>query len=483
MRSENDFTWSTPPPIVPQVKKYPFEALPPVLKDMALAVAEHTQTAPDAAGLDALGMVSASVLKKIEVEAKPGYREPPNLYLCFVALPGERKSAVHGCMTRIGYQWEREENERLAPFIQKYLDANNVYESEITAVNKSKKSSAEKLKEIADIRTRKDALKPVKRKQHFLDDTTPESMITALCDNDECAAIVSTESVIDYIGRYTDKVNIAPYLKAHDRDPLRVNRRGREELLNAPELAILSCSQPQAIEALTKNEMFRGRGLSARFLFAFPDTKLGTRRYETAPIPPETERAYRELIVDLLNIPRLNGPRVIRLSDAAYQVHKRFCEAIEPELTERLAHITDFASKLTGAVLRIAGLLHIVQHYQSADIGPISGETMSNAVKLGWYFLSHALKTFAYTGVDERTNAAQYVVKRLTKAPGLTLSRAEIHALCRGRFDKVESLLPTLKYLVELGYMREIPTDRTSNAGRRPDSRYELNPLYFKGVE
>lgn len=480
----NDFSWTKPPPIgQPSAKAYPLEVLPPVLRDKVLASAEHTQTALDASGIDAIGMVSASVLKKFEVEAKPGYHEPLNLYLCFIALPGERKSAVHNCFTPPLYQWVRKENKRLEPLMQHYLDAKEVFDAEIASIKKSKKTCEERLKAIEEIKTKKEALEPIRSLQYPLDDTTPESLITALYENEGCASIVSTESIFDYIGRYTDKENIIPYLKSYDGDSMSVIRRGRKEFIDNPQLAILTCAQPQAMESFMSNAMYRGRGLPARFLFAFPDTKLGTRRYETAPIPAETERAYWEFIFDLLNIPRLEKPKTIYLSDAAYQVHKRFCETIEPELTERLAHITDFASKLTGAVLRIAGLLHIAENYKLIHMTPISGETMSNAVKLGYYFLSHALKVFAYTGVDEKAAAAQYVVKRLAKAPALVLSKSEIHALCRGRFDKIDALLPVLKHLVSLGYLREIPTDRTSNTGRRPEPRYELNPLYFKEVK
>jgi hypothetical protein len=264
---------------------------------------------------------------------------------------------------------------------------------------------------------------------------------------------------------------------------MRVNRRGREEIMNSPKLTIFCCSQPHVIEGLMKNEAFRGRGLLARFLYSFPESALGTRRYDTALIPPAVKRAYHDLIFDLLDIPCPEEPAIIRLSHEAYEAHKHFFNLIESEITGQVAHIADFAAKLPGAVLRIAGLLHIVQNFRAAHTDPISEKTMLNAVKLGWYFLSHAMKTFAYAGVDELTSAAQYAVKRLMKSSKPILSKSEIHALCRGRFEKVEALMPVLKHLKSLSYLREIPTDRTASTGRQPDARYELNPLYFKEVK
>ncbi|MGI5849447.1 MAG: YfjI family protein [Christensenellales bacterium] len=479
----DNFVWTEPQPIgAPAAKAFPAEALGQVGHDMTLAVSEFTQTPPDAAGTAFLGAVAACVQGKYEVEGKPGYCEPVNVYENYVAFPGERKSSVHRCMAAHCYDWERLDNERRAPEIRRYCDENELYESEIISVKKSKSPRSEKSHKIAEIRAEQDLLKAVKPTRIFFDDITPESLATAMYENSERGAIFSAESgFFDNIGRYSEKANFDIFLKAHSVDPMRVNRRGREEIMNSPKLTILCCSQPHVIEGLMKNEAFRGRGLLARFLYSFPESALGQRRYDTAPIPPEVSRAYRDLIFALLDIPLPDMPKVIKLSDEAHKAHKHFFDIIEGEMTSKLAHVSDFSAKLPGAVLRIAGLLHIVSDYQSAQVNPISGDTMRNAVKLGYYFLSHALKTFAYTGIDEKTAAAQYAVKRLIKAPAFILSRSEIHALCRGRFEKVESLMPVLKNLVSLGYLREIPADRTATTGRRPDSRYELNPLYFGG--
>jgi len=484
MRTD-DTAWNVPQPIgPPSAKPFPAEALGKVGRDMVSAVAEFTQTPPDAAGLAFLCAVASCVQKKFEVEGKAGYREPMNIYGNYVALPGERKSSVHRCMTAPCYDWEHSENELRAPEIRRYYDENELYESEIASIKRGKLSRSDKSQKIADIRAEQDALKVVKPIRIFFDDITPESLATAMHENEERGAIFSAESgLFDNIGRYSEKANFDVFLKAHSGDPLRVNRRGREEIMDNPALTILCCSQPHVIEGLMKNEAFRGRGLLARFLCSFPESALGMRRYDTASIPPDVKWAYRDLIFALLDIPQPDEPNIIGLSGEAYESHKKFFEVIESEMTGALVHIADFAAKLPGAVLRIAGLLHIVQNIKTAHIDTISQDTMSNAVKLGWYFLSHALKTFSYAGVDEQANAAQYAVKRIAAKPRPIMSRSEIHALCRGRFEKVESLIPVLKNLVSLGYLREISAERTASTGRRPNSQYELNPLYFKEVD
>lgn len=483
MRS--DFTWSKPEPIgQPAVKPFPVDVPPPVIADMIQADSEFAQVPADAPGVASLCMLSVSLQQKFEVENRAGFREPLNLYTAYAAQSGERKSGSYRPIIAPGYEWERLDNERRAPDIRRFRDETELIESEIVSIRKSKLSRPEKSQKIEELKAEQDSLKSAKQLQLFADDVTQEAFATLIFENDERGAIFSSEGgVLGNAGRYSDVPYYDGLLKYYSGDPVRINRRGRVEIMNHPLATIFCCLQPLLLEEWMKNEAYRGRGVLARFLFVFPESKLGTRRYESAPIPPEVSRAYRNLIFDLLNIPLPDKPHIIVLSDEAHEAHKHFFDVVEGEMTGKLEHIADFAARLPGNVLRIAGLLHVASDYQSACVNPISGDTMKNAVKLGWYFLSHALKTFAYTGVDEQANAAQYAVKRLMKAPALTLSKSEIHALCRGRFEKVESLRPVLKNLISLGYLREVPADRPATTGRRPEPRYELNPLYFKEVK
>ncbi len=81
-------------------------------------------------------------------------------------------------------------------------------------------------------------------------------------------------------GRYSSNIPILDvWLKGHAGDPLRVDRKGRApEYVQRPALTLCLMIQPVTLSAIARNEMFRGRGLLARFLFALPPSKVGHRR-------------------------------------------------------------------------------------------------------------------------------------------------------------------------------------------------------------
>ncbi len=90
-----------PTPLTPRrlVPPFPVDALPPWVADMVLAVAEFTQTPLDLPGCLALAALSTAAGGRAELEVRPGWREPLNLYTVVAMPPGSRKSAVFAAMT------------------------------------------------------------------------------------------------------------------------------------------------------------------------------------------------------------------------------------------------------------------------------------------------------------------------------------------------------------------------------------------------
>ena len=101
----------------PPAPAFPLEVFPAWLGDMVTSVARFTQTDPTMAASVALVVLSACVGGRIEVEARPGWREPTNLFLGTIAEPGERKSPVYGALTRPLYTAEKVLAAQVAPLI------------------------------------------------------------------------------------------------------------------------------------------------------------------------------------------------------------------------------------------------------------------------------------------------------------------------------------------------------------------------------
>ncbi len=89
-----------PTPLTPRrlTPPFPVDALPPWVADMVMAVAEFTQTPLDLPGCLALAAMSTAAGGRAELEVRPGWREPLNLYTVVAMPPGSRKSAVFAAM-------------------------------------------------------------------------------------------------------------------------------------------------------------------------------------------------------------------------------------------------------------------------------------------------------------------------------------------------------------------------------------------------
>jgi len=96
------FTPERPEPLTSRapLPPFPVDALPEVVAAMVSAVSQFTQTDPGMAGTSALSMLAACAGGRVELQVRPGWNEPVNLFTATVAGPGERKSAVQATMSR-----------------------------------------------------------------------------------------------------------------------------------------------------------------------------------------------------------------------------------------------------------------------------------------------------------------------------------------------------------------------------------------------
>lgn len=225
------------------------------------------------------------------------------------------------------------------------------------------------------------------------------------------------------------------------------------------------------------NQEFSGRGFLARPLYALPKSIIGRRRYRTPSIPKETEEDYTTALYALLSIPDGEKAQVIRLSQEADQEAERFFLALEARLGEDdgdLAELEGWASKFHGQVMRIAGILHCLEHYQAAEV-PVSLDTMLAAQAIGGYFLEHARAAFQMMGITESREEkdARYILRRLLSDGRTKISKRDLIRLCR-KFRSAEEMEPGLEELTERGYIR-VETVKTGGRGKPPQIIY-LNP-------
>ena len=96
---------------------FPVEVLPGWLGEYVAAVATATQTPPDLAGMLALAVLATVAAGAVEVEPRPGWREPLCLFVAVGMDAGTRKSGVFTALTRPVADFERDQAAAALPGI------------------------------------------------------------------------------------------------------------------------------------------------------------------------------------------------------------------------------------------------------------------------------------------------------------------------------------------------------------------------------
>lgn len=236
--------------------------------------------------------------------------------------------------------------------------------------------------------------------------------------------------------------------------------------------------QPSVLSTIASNSAFRGRGLLARFLYSIPPCNLGHRRIGADPVPDLIAHTYEKhvhtLVADLADG---TEPAVLTLSPEAHELLLDTERRIEPQLGEDgdLGPIAEWGSKLAGAMLRIAGLLHLASEHEPFRT-PISRATLDNAIRIGDYFTEHARAAFHLLG-DTGTHNAAYLLGYLAKKDITEFTIRLLHRdLPRSRFATADDVTAAVKVLDEHGYVRAQPQPQRTGPGRPPSPGYLVHP-------
>ena len=481
--------WEKPIPFDEcSLPEFPVDALPKVIADYVVALAESTQTPVDMAASSALPVISVCIQGKYKVRAKADWYEPVNTFVLNIMEPSERKSAVENAMVRPINKFESEINTQNAAEIESSKMRGRIMERRQKALEdqaaKGKDVKAELDSIVQEITAHREK-KPIRL---YVDDVTTEKLTQVLSDNDGRAAILSTEGgIFDTLaGIYTRNVNIDVILKGYSGDCIKVDRIGRcSESVMDPALTILLMAQPSVLSGLMKNDTFRGRGLTARFLYCIPASYVGSRKYRSAPVPDEVSRAYEIQIRNMLEDEYSNEPEIITLSPESDRMIETFAGELEPKLKEEYSDISDWAGKLIGNTHRIAGLLCRASVFRSHDFLDvpeplvIDAATMANAIRIARYFISHAKAAFSLMGADNTIKQSKYVLNAIKNSGLAEFNKRDIMRLCRS-FKKADDLQPVLDHLVDYGYIAIKESGIYSGKGRPPAQSYIVNPCIYE---
>lgn len=478
--------WQEPVPFddddARDVPPFPLETLPKPLRGFVEALAGHFLTPPDLPAVMALGAISAASATRVRIRAGADWFEPANLYLLAVLPPSLHKSPVMKLATApiegeerdLVAQWRAEEDAK---------DAKREVIKHRIASAKRRKASPETEKQLTEAHGELAALTPSPRPMLLSDDATSEALIRRLQNGPlfMCSAEGRPFELMSGLYRNKGEDGADVYLKAWSEDPIRSARVSSGDVfIPRPNLSLCMAVQPAVVGKLARREDFRGRGLIARFLCAYPKTRVGFRDWTTTtPISDVATQAYNHAVRGLLALARASEDApspVVKIASAAAPAFVAYRQELEAAQRRDalLAEWSDLGGKLAGHCARLALVLHMAEHGPQGTDRDVSAATMTAAVTLTRYFVSHTIATWDGCATNP---IGLRVVRWLAERRRETVTTREIHKRFHRAFPKAADARAMALELAERGYLRpaeERTSDHwevTPHLRREPQSR------------
>jgi replicative DNA helicase len=214
--------------------------------------------------------------------------------------------------------------------------------------------------------------------------------------------------------------------------------------------------QPSVIQKLADVPELRGRGLTARFMYSVPQSRVGHRNMGQTARPDMAVIAnYRNHLWQIADtLYRNEEPETIELSDDAHQLLIHWRQDLE---TRRIpggdiAHMVEWSIKLESTVIRLAGLLHIA-HGHRLD-APISADTMANAITCGHYWLVHSRIAHELWIPDPVTTNAARILDWAIETRRDKFTIRDAYGSARSAMPTANDALEPIQLLIDKGWVR-----------------------------
>ncbi|ONH62361.1 hypothetical protein CcI49_02990 [Frankia sp. CcI49] len=506
--------WAEPRPLNRAMPPLPVDSLPGVVRRFVHAVAATTQTPPDLATFAALATLSGATRGGWEVRVTGKWTEQTCLYLAALSDSGSRKSAVvkaaAGPLSEL--EWSAQD---VAALARERAERELTTKRLAAAMDRAAREGDEEARREVDELSERLALEGEPTEFQILaDDTTAEGLAILMRDQGGPQAIIVDEGGFlgTLAGRYASsgQANVDLVLRAYDGASVKINRASKPAIrIRRPILSIGMVVQPDVINEALKVRAFVQRGLMARFLYALPATTVGTRGLEAPEMDPAVEAEWAGVIGKIVAASRdLTGrdevcgihlDHAARVAFDSWRGPSGHEGRLHPELGD-LVDIGSWASKLPGALVRIAALFALAE--RPGDAHPmVTGPEMQAALDLAPYLVEHAREVLV-GGQSERGERLRAVLGWLSnfsrgedqlpksenrptnaseadiEGEAVTFNLQDVYRALDGRawVTKIADIEDVVEHLADLGYVRRLPAPTERRRGRPPSPRYQVHP-------
>lgn len=417
---------------VPETHRLNLNFLPEKLAGYVEAVSQYCDVDSDMCILPLLSMLSLCLQGKAVVKYPTNnHTEPINLYALTVVTPGQRKSEITKLFRFPIDEYQQKYNSDNAANITAYKDKVEFYEN---AIRREKANPKGSLTNIQQYRQQIDSLTPYHNKKMYLTDTTPEALARELYLHGERMGVFADENTfIEIMGGLYSKsgTNYNIVLCAYDGSPYIISRQTAENIqLYNPLLTVFSMVQDEPFFKALHNKNFSGKGLLERFLFSFPECKIGNRKFTTPNIPKQLTDDYRNTVTKLLEMPSSNKLPILQFdSKSTGYLEDYFNDIQKAEQKDGIfeGH-EDYAEKQFAKVMRVAALLHLTEHDETKKI---NSDTTLKAIGIGLWSETQALKAFGVIGESPEIATQKYIVRKLQTLDSLEITKSDLVGRCR----------------------------------------------------
>jgi len=496
--------WQVPEPLgFGQLPTFPVDdTLPPWVASMCHQVAGHLQVPIDLPAMIALGCVAGAVQRKIAIKPMIDWSEPLSLWCIPCLETGNRKTSILSLMDAPLRKYSNERSAEWSKNQRLIKEKKGALQSKLKKLMKGVADGDEASeREAGAVNDEMEALEKDNAQGRIIaEDVTPEALQQLMASNDERITIKSDEGdFFKGLGRYNDVTNVDLINKAYSGAEYYRDRVGAGfSRLNNPALSLVLCPQPKILKDRVLADE-RDSGLPARCLFVLPKSLVGNRTLDVKRVSSDVKSHYFENMLGICKLPwndidgSKNDPHLIMVSDRALALWKQFMTGIEPKLSEigEYAEFSDWARKLHGTTVRIAGLLHVMENAENASPwnAELRGNTMAKAIEIVKYLIPHAQAAFSIIDGASRVSGSEVVVQWLKRTEKRTFTARDCQRGCASKFGGKDGggvMWNAIGHLQELDYIRE---SKGSVVGKgRPNVRkasptFRVNPFLFSVPE
>lgn len=473
---------------VPPAQPYPLAELGPLLAPAAQSLRRVIQ-APDAVcGASVLAAASLATQGLADVLID-GRVMPLSLWLLTVAESGERKSAVDTEALRAAREFEKDlardfeaaQSEHAARLAEWQARC----ESAKTAAKKSQgKGLADALQDIGDA-------PPAPLVPRLLAaDFTSEGLAKLLALGWPTVGAFTDEAALVFGGhgmtKETTMRTAATLCKLWDSGTLdRVRALDGATKLYGRRLALHLMAQPVIAERALSDDVLAGQGFLARCLLAWPDSTAGTRPYRGENL--RDDAALQRLGERLAYLHRLPLPLAdderqelepgkLTLANDAKRAWIELHNAIEKHMapTGRYASVKPWASKTPEQVLRIAGVLALLDDDAAQQI---DAATIERATELALWHLDEAARLAGTAALPPETRDAEALLAWCHATGRNQIHSRDALRLGPNRIREREGFTSAMQVLVSAGWAKPIEGGATIDGAFRRHAWDVVGPL------